>query len=95
MINAYEKYPENPQILNNLSYFYATTETSHRNPQLSLKMALLAVKNTRNLNAAYLDTLAAAYFASGNKQKAKEIQETVLSMNPLNEEYQKNMQKYR
>lgn len=95
MKNAIKLYPENIRLLNNLSYFYATSaKAKYRNSFLSLKYAKIAVNKTRSLNAVYLDTLAAAYFANGQRSKALTIQKRVLKMNPIDEEFRKNYNRY-
>ena len=45
-------------------------------------------------NPDYLDTLAAAYFAAGQNDKAIETEQKALARDPENESYQKSLQKY-
>ena len=95
MTDANGFYPDNDRILNNLAYFYATVEDPGlRNPGLALQYAEKVVKRSRRLSAVYLDTLAAAYFANGQKAIAIKTQQEVLEMNPADEAFVANLKKY-
>jgi TPR repeat protein len=79
--------------MNNLALLMATTkESSVRNPQAAIALATKAV--AAGSNPDYLDTLAAAYFANGQIDKAVEMEQKALARDPDNETYQKAMQKY-
>jgi tetratricopeptide (TPR) repeat protein len=92
---VYNKFPLNSRVINNLSYFYSTCpEVRLRKPSLALKLAKKAVKESNWLNAAYIDTLAAAYFVNGNRRKALELQKRALLLNPIDEDFIKNLKKY-
>ena len=95
MKKALKLYPNNERLLNNLAYFYATVkEKSLRNPVLALRYAKRAVKLSLGLNAAFLDTLASAYFSLNNKSKAIEIQRRVIDMNPADPTFRKTLKKF-
>jgi|SRR5665213_2359961 len=79
--------------MNSLALLMATSkESSVRNPQGAIAMANKAV--AAGTNPDYLDTLAAAYFADGQFDKAVETEEKALARAPDNDAYQKTMQKY-
>ncbi len=72
-IRYYEKAlsidPENAKTLNNIAWILATTkDKSLRNPQRAISLAEKAVK--KEPIPTYLDTLAEAWFAAGNPEKA-------------------------
>jgi TPR repeat protein len=79
--------------MNSLASLMATSDDKHvRNPQEAVALATKAVAVSSNPD--YLDTLAAAYFASGENDKAVETEQKALARNPQNEDYQKALQKY-
>jgi uncharacterized protein len=79
--------------LNNLAELMATTkEPTIRNPQQAIALATKAV--AAGSNPDYLDTLAAAYFADGQTDKAVATEEKALARDPENDSYKKAMQKY-
>jgi TPR repeat protein len=79
--------------MNNLALLLATSKNTHvRNPQEAVSLAIRAVA-ARN-NPDFLDTLAAAYFANGQTDKAIEAEQKALAMSPLNEAYKEALQKY-
>jgi TPR repeat protein len=79
--------------MNSLASLMASTkEPSVRNPQAAVEMAMKAVAKGNNPD--YLDTLAAAYFANGQTDKAVETEEKALTRDPENETYKKAFQKY-
>ena len=79
--------------MNSLAELMATTkEPTVRNPQQAIALATKAVASGSNPD--YLDTLAAAYFADGQTDKAVETEEKALARDPENETYQKAMRKY-
>jgi TPR repeat protein len=79
--------------MNSLALLMATArESSVRNPQQAIALATKAVAASPNPD--YLDTLAAAYFADGQIDKAVETEEKALARDPENDSYKKAMQKY-
>lgn len=97
-INAYEKslqlLPNQDQVLNNLSWLYATSEVpAHRNPEKALRLAKKAV----NLNASpeTLDTLAESYFINGKIDKAIEVELQALAKADNPKYYEAQLQRFR
>jgi TPR repeat protein len=79
--------------MNSLALLLATSDDKHvKNPQEAVALATKAVAASTNPD--YLDTLAAAYFANGETDKAVETEQKALARNPQNEDYQKALQKY-
>ena len=79
--------------MNSLALLMATSkEAKVRNTQGAIAMATKAVAASNNPD--YLDTLAAAYFADGQTDKAVETEEKALARDPENDSYKKAMQKY-
>jgi TPR repeat protein len=79
--------------MNSLALLMATSNDRHvRNLQEAIALATKAVAASSNPD--YLDTLAAAYFANGESDKAVETEQKALARNPQNEDYQKALQKY-
>jgi TPR repeat protein len=79
--------------MNSLALLLATSDDKHvKNPQEAVALATKAVAASNNPD--YLDTLAAAYFANGDTDKAVETEQKALARKPENEDYQKAMQKY-
>jgi len=68
LTRALKAMPDDPEVLNNLAWLYATAPPPYRRPEKALKLALRAAA----LSAApyILDTLAEAYYANGNYQEA-------------------------
>ena len=71
-----------------------------RDPAAALPVAQRAVEMTESKNAGILDTLALAYFMTGDAAKAIETQETAVSLLPPGEseartELEANLAKYR
>jgi TPR repeat protein len=84
---------DNADAMNNLALLLATSRNaSLRNPLEAVALATKAVA-ARN-NPDYLDTLAAAYFAAGQTEKAIEAEKKALALSPGNESYLKSLQKY-
>ena len=82
-----------PSAMNNLARLLATSKNARvRNPQEAISLATKAVAAANNPD--YLDTLAAAYFASGQTDKAIEAEQKALAMNPGNDSYKESLQKY-
>lgn len=79
--------------MNSLAALMASTkEPTVRNPEQAIALAIKAV--AAGSNPDYLDTLAAAYFASGQTEKAVETEEKALLRDPDNDTYKKAMEKY-
>jgi tetratricopeptide (TPR) repeat protein len=87
--------PENAILLNNLSWLYATAEdTAVRNPKRAVELGEKAVQLTDGRNAALLDTLAEAYYVSGDKAKAIEHLRKALALAPSRADLRERLQKY-
>jgi tetratricopeptide (TPR) repeat protein len=79
--------------MNNLALLMATSRnTAVHNPEQAIVLATKAVAASSNTD--YLDTLAAAYFANGQTDRAIEIEQKALAKAPDNEDYQKALQNY-
>jgi TPR repeat protein len=79
--------------MNSLALLMATSDDKKvKNPQEAVALATKAVAASSNPD--YLDTLAAAYFANGDNDKAVETEQKALTRSPQNEDYQKALQKY-
>jgi TPR repeat protein len=84
---------DDPDAMNNLALLLATSRNSSvRKPDEAIALAAKAVA-TRN-NPDYLDTLAAAYFAAGQTDKAIEAEQKALALKPDNDSYKESLQKY-
>ena len=84
---------DNAEAMNDLALLMATSNnTAVRNPQQAIVLATKAVAARSNPD--YLDTLAAAYFANGQTDKAIETEQKALAKTPDNESYQKALQIY-
>ena len=92
-INAYKKSlainPDNPMVLNNLAWLYATCEKKNlQNPQKALELAKRAVQLER---AHYiLDTLAESFYVNGMYKNALDAGQDALDITTENHEYYKN-----
>jgi TPR repeat protein len=79
--------------MNNLALLLATTNNAKvRDPKQAIVLAMKAVAAGKNPD--YLDTLAAAYFADGQTDKAVEMEEKALARDPENDSYKKAYAKY-
>jgi tetratricopeptide (TPR) repeat protein len=88
--------PESAEAQNNLAWLYATCEdTKWRDPRAALEHARRAVELTQWKEAAFIDTLAEANYASGNYQEAVRIQSRALELDPQDPELQEHMARYR
>jgi len=87
--------PDNPEILNNIAWLYATCEDKEiRNPKLALELAQKAAE----LESSHyiLDTLAEAYYVNGYFEKAVRLAEEVMKMDLKNPEYyEKQLKKFK
>ena len=96
---AYEKALElrlnDPHVLNNLAWFYATCEIeSMRNSERSLSLAKLAAEI--ETSSQIFDTLAESYFVNGMYPEAIEVGERALKLAKDNRSYyQKQLDKFR
>jgi TPR repeat protein len=82
-----------PSAMNDLARLLATSKNARvRNPQEAVSLATKAVAAANNPD--YLDTLAAAYFAAGQTDKAIEAEQKALTMNPGNDSYKEALQNY-
>lgn len=89
-------YPEDAGLLNETAWLYATAkEEKLRSPQKALAYALKAVKNSNEQNAAYLDTLAEAYFVNGEYQKAMATEEKAVPVGLDPDWFKKTMERYK
>jgi Zn-dependent protease with chaperone function len=87
--------PDNPEILNNLAWLYATCENKAlRNPKKALELAQKAaeLKSSQYI----LDTLAEAYYVNGYFKQAVQLAEKVMKMDLKNPEYhEKQLKKFK
>jgi hypothetical protein len=90
-----------PRALNNYPWTLLTCEPEDlRDPQTALPVAKRAVAMTEEKNFNNLDTLALAYFMTGDAAKAVETQERAVSLlppeeSPLRTELETSLAKYR
>jgi tetratricopeptide (TPR) repeat protein len=94
--DAYEKSLElrlqDPHVLNNLAWFYATCEDqSLRDPKRALMLAKLAVELEPSSHA--LDTLAESYYVNEMIPEAIEAGERALNLTKENHSYYKDQLK--
>ena len=87
--------PENPNVLNNLAWLYATAEDPHfRNPARALDLAKAAAGLLEEPHI--LDTLAECYFVNGQYAKALETAQHALRLARENRTYyQEQVEKFR
>ena len=72
-------YPNNPEILNNLAWFYATSPPPFRSPKRAVALALKAVR--LDPTKPYIwDTLAEAYYSAGEYHRALKAIERALRL---------------
>ena len=95
---AYEKAltlnPDNPHVLNNLAWLYATSDDlSYRNSKRALK---LSKKAATLLKAPHiLDTLAESYFVNGKYEEAVDAELRALELVKSNRShYMKQLEKF-
>ncbi len=86
--------PESSALLNNLAWLYAIADAPVRNPGKAVELATKAAAITRNRQPSILDTLAEAYFASGNRDKALEFEHRALLLAPGRADLQEHLKKY-
>ncbi len=87
--------PHNAGILNHLGWLYATAEPSTlRDPEKALANAQRAVEASSGADANILDTLAEAYYANGDFDKAIETEERALEIAPEREALRNQLEKF-
>jgi rhomboid protease GluP len=80
---------------NNLAWLYATSEDpQYRNPAQALEHARRAVELSNWKEPIYIDTLAEAFYVSGNPQEAVRVEARALELDSKTE-YQDHMARYR
>jgi len=83
----------NFDAMSDLAHLLATTRTPNlKNPQEAITLATKAAASGPNPD--YLDSLAAAYFAAGQTQKAVDTEQKALAASPDNGDYKKALTKY-
>jgi membrane associated rhomboid family serine protease/tetratricopeptide (TPR) repeat protein len=81
---------------NNLAWLYATSEDpKYRNPAQALEHARRAVDLSKWREPTFVDTLAEAFYASGNFSEAVKVETLALALDPKNAEYRDHMERYR
>jgi len=81
---------------NNLAWLYATSEDpKYRDPSKALEHARRAVQLTNWREPTFVDTLAEAFYASGNFPEAVKVETLALAQDPRNQEYRNHMDRYR
>lgn len=85
LVKALEALPNDPTILNNLAWFYATSPPPYFMPEAALKLAIEAAEKSQEPHI--LDTLAEAYFVNGKYQDALRAINQALEKNPEKREY--------
>ena len=86
--------PELAVILNETAWLYATADAPVRNPEKAVELATKAANLTHNRQPAILDTLAEAYFAAGNREKAVEVEKRAILLAPARADLQEHLKKY-
>jgi TPR repeat protein len=83
-----------PAAMNNLALLLATsTDPGIHNPKEAVTFAQKAVEIEAD-KAVFLDTLATAYFADGQHDKAADAERQALKLKPDNPSYKKALEKY-
>jgi TPR repeat protein len=88
--------PKDAHLLNQLAWWELTAkEEQFRDPVEALQLAKVAVAVSEEKEPALLDTLAEAYYANGDPQKAVELERKAIALNPSDlETYRSNLDKY-
>lgn len=86
--------PTRPELVNNLAWLYVVDGSDVRNPPRALELALKAVAMSESRNAAILDTLAEAYFATGDVAKAIETARKATALSPSNTSFRDHLARY-
>ncbi len=93
---AVELAPEDPRAYNNLAWIYSASEDmKFRDPKLAVEYAEKAVELSGESNAAFMDTLAQAYFAAGRTEDAVTWAEKAVTLQPDDKKYSERLAKYR
>jgi TPR repeat protein len=88
--------PKYALAYNGLAWLYVTTQDAKlHEPQRALENATKAVALSDGNNASMLDTLAHAYFQTGNIDKAVEIESTAAALAPSDSFIQKTLAEYK
>jgi tetratricopeptide (TPR) repeat protein len=88
--------PEDPELLNAAAWLAATSANEPaRNPQKAVEWAKKAVEATKEKNAAYLSTLAEAYYASGQTIAAVRTISMAVFLAPEETAYREQMEKFK
>jgi len=83
------------RYLNGLAWALVTIKpTKMRNPTEAVELASRAVSSTDRRTANYLDTLAKALFASGNPEKALNVQQEAVELEPDNRSFARRLKYY-
>jgi tetratricopeptide (TPR) repeat protein len=87
--------PEYPELLNMAAWLAATSEDPQaRNPQQAVEWAQKAVEASKGKKAAYLSTLAEAYFASGQMIAAVRTLSIAIGLEPDEAAYRKQLERF-
>jgi len=84
--NALSVYPDNPRVLNNLAWLYATCEDETiRNPSMAVALARRTVRIEEKPH--FYDTLAESHYAAGEYKEAIEAGRKALALAASNKSY--------
>ena len=87
--------PEDAELLNAAAWLAATSATEPpRDPAKAVEWAKKAVEATKQKNAIYLNTLAEAYFASGQSLYAVRAINMAILLDPDEPEYRKQLERF-
>jgi tetratricopeptide (TPR) repeat protein len=87
--------PDDPELLNAAAWLAATSaDSAVRNPQKAVDWARKAADATKEKNAAYMSTLAEAYFASNQIQAAQRAISVAIALEPDESAYRAQAEKF-
>ena len=87
---------EEAVLLNDAAWFFATAEDpKYRNPELAFRYASRAVQLSEDDNAAYIDTLAEAYYVNHDYKQAVALEERALKLEPDRPEFKKSLARFK
>lgn len=87
--------PQDPTLHNNFAWLYATArDEKFRDKGKALEHARKAAELSHGTNAEILDTLAEAYFVSGNVNEALETITRALKLEPGNKRFEEKLRTY-